>query len=428
MKLKSLLTVACLAVTLPSMAVIPLKFRDACNTAPDGGGHFDFPVKEGTQKTDPETGAITYYGDPLFEEDGSITCVTNAGCSGGVYIRTAKTLTEKVPDEYCVLALDYKSDRTQNNIVVFHHEGFNNYTDICNGNIMEVTDEFKSVYVPVTFDKSGWGKGDNFASNYMWISFNDANAHQPGWHFTVKNIRLLTLKEASEECGAVSGDYLDALTCANGDIVSDLDPDMGANVYCLGLGATNPVLATSSIVKPLPAANTMFVVEYKYVGEAPFAPTFLPVQGGAYTLSHRTKDTSFVPLDATAEPYEAEWSKFEIDLSKLRTEINFGNTFGCNDCLHIQMIGLKDGETIWLRNPRWVNPNGSGIADVIAPAAALNVTGLAGAIAVEAEGAFRVYNLAGAAVAAGQGSATVSVAPGLYIVAAGQAAVKVVVK
>lgn len=68
MKLKSLLSLACLAATLQASAVYPIYFRDSGNIVdnkivPENGGHMEYPIDEN--------------GQPIFDEDGAITVTTN---------------------------------------------------------------------------------------------------------------------------------------------------------------------------------------------------------------------------------------------------------------------------------------------------------------------------------------------------------------
>ena len=81
MKVKSLLTVACLAASLSASAAYPLEFRDAGLDGADmqfdkdgkplwnGGGHFDYPVVEGTRVEVAEGDKKNQLRDtPLFAE------------------------------------------------------------------------------------------------------------------------------------------------------------------------------------------------------------------------------------------------------------------------------------------------------------------------------------------------------------------------
>lgn len=111
MKLKSLLSLACLAATLQASAVYPIYFRDSGNIVdnkivPENGGHMEYPIDEN--------------GQPIFDEDGAITVTTNAYADGGVWLRTKK-LTSPCPMEYTILAFEYKTNRQINNLVVFQH-------------------------------------------------------------------------------------------------------------------------------------------------------------------------------------------------------------------------------------------------------------------------------------------------------------------
>lgn len=403
MKLKSLLpAIAFVAAGLTASAVVPIHFRDAVGGAADGGGHMLFPFVEGTEVMNEAVGVA--YGDPQFAEDGSIELrpwdSMNTGM--GIYFRTEKLgrteVDGPIPAEYTIFAMDYKSNRTAGDMVVFLQE--NDLPQVCNGNMIEITDEFKSTYVPI--NRKAWGF-DGWENNYLWISWNDANIKTPEWRITVKNLRLLTVAEAEAECTSAKGDYIDVFSCANGDIVRDADPEMDNEfVYTRADGAANPVLMTSSIVKPIPSGNTKFTFEYKYAGAEPSALAFHTVQGGTYT-AHATD----VPkLEICEDPYAAEWKTYEVDLSDFINNYNFGQKFACGDLIHIQTKGLQAGEALYIRNPRWVNPKGYGAVEIID--------------GIDENAPVEYFNLQGVRVA--------EPANGLYIKRQGNKATKVLVK
>ena len=163
MKLKSLLSLACLAATLQASAVYPIYFRDSGNIVdnkivPENGGHMEYPIDEN--------------GQPIFDEDGAITVTTNAYADGGVWLRTQK-LTSPCPMEYTILAFEYKTNRQINNLVVFQHEYNNIYIDQAHGPLLLVSDEYQTVYMPIARNAQ-WGSESDYAKNYFWISTNDA--------------------------------------------------------------------------------------------------------------------------------------------------------------------------------------------------------------------------------------------------------------
>lgn len=410
MKLKSLLpAIAFVAAGLTASAVVPIHFRDAVGQAADGGGHMVYPFLEGTEAMNEAVGMP--YGEPQFAEDGSIEVRPFDGMNTGLglYFRTQKLgrtgdVDGPVSEDYVIFAMDYKSNRTASDMVVFLHEPTIVGAQIM-GNIIEITDEYKTVYAPLTTrkfaDGTTWGV-ENWENNYMWISWNDGNVKTPEWRITVKNLRLLTKAEAEAECQSAAGDYNDIFSCANADIVRDVDPDMDNEfIYTRVEGAPNPVLATSNIVKPIPAANTKFTFEYKYVGAEPAALAFHSVQGGGYT-AHVTAVPKLEPCE---DQYASEWKVYEVDLSDLINNYNFGQGFACNDQLHIQTLGLKDGEVLYLRNAKWVNPKGGAVE---------MIEGLDENAPVE------YFNLQGVRVA--------EPANGLYIKRQGNKATKVLVK
>ena len=129
---------------------------------------------------------------------------------------------------------------------------------------------------------------------------------------------------------------------------------------------------------------------------------------------------------------ETPYTSYQVDLAEGFATWEFAKKFASNDRLWIGMKTSPVDTYFYLKNMRLTNGKGgstSGIDEVGADkAGALKATGINGAIAVEAAGAFTVYNLAGVAVAAGEGVQTVEVEAGLYVVVADKAAQKVVVK
>ncbi len=377
MKLRALLPCAFIAASLTASASFPLQFRDGNNMAPDGGGHMDFPVVDGT-KTD------TYYGDPLFNEDGSITLTTNSGATGGAaYFRTVK-LTEECPGDYTVLAFEYKTNRPINNLVIWKHEIANTH-NIINGALMTVSDEYQTLYAPIDRNE-GWGK----PKHYFWINTNDPNKAE-GWELTVKNIRLLTLTEAAAESGAATGDIADAFTLPNADFSRDVDADMDGNDIYVRSG-DNPLLATSQFIKTLPGTATTFAFDYKLTGHD-VTPAIHLVKDG---LPKKTVKPATLTGLGDADPYEAEWKTVKFDLADAIKEVDFASSFGSMDYLWLQFLELdKDGQMMWIKNPRWINTaETSAIEDIT--------------IAPERPADDRIFNIMGVECKA-------PLAPGIYI-------------
>lgn len=409
MKLKSLLpAIAFVAAGITATAVVPIHFRDAVGDAPDGGGHMIYPFVEGTEKFN--EAANMPYGDAQFAEDGSIEVRPFDGMNTGMglYFRTQKLgrteVEGPVAPEYTIFAMDYKSNLASNDMVMFFHEGCPELPQVMNGPMIEVTNEWKTTYFPFVRKENGWGTEETWQNNYNWISFNDANVKTPEWRLTIKNLRLLTVAEAEAECASAAGDYNDSFSPANGDVVADFDDDMGEKVYARAENAANPVLMTSNIIKPIPTANTKFTFEYKFVGEEPCTLAFHAVQGGSYsTTNFLGADTP--KLETCEDPYTAEWKVYEADMSDLMSGYNFGQKFACGDMLHIQLKGLVEDTALYIRNPKWVNPNG-GAVEIIE--------------GIDENAPVEYFNLQGVRVA--------EPANGLYIKRQGNKATKVLVK
>ena len=388
MKVKSLLALAMLAGTLTASAAYPIYFRDTVAGSADGGGNFTFTCKEGS-----EAELKVSNGIPKFAEDGSITLTnweTPAG--GGRYFRTKK-LTEECPKEYTVLAMDYKTTLPLNDLVVFYHE-FTNELNMFNGALFTVAEDYQTAYVVLDRNvQPKWGDAENFQKSYFWISWNDNNAREKDFAFTVKNIRLLTLDEATEECKSSTATSLpDAISFVNTSFSIDMDPDMGTNIYAWAEGTDyNSVLRTGNLTLALPAGVTTFAVDYKMTGTDCTPAVW--IQPAALNVGK-------LPMEALGEdedPYEAEWKTATIDLKDVIAQHNFAQTFGSNHYLWLQFRpdnGFSKENVMWLRNARWINPDAqSGVAELgVAERPADN----------------RVFNLMGVEV---KGELT----PGLYI-------------
>ena len=388
MKVKSLLALAMLAGTLTASAAYPIYFRDTVSASPDGGGNFTFPCEEGS-----EAELTVSNGTPKFAEDGSIT-ITNwaTPAGGGRYFRTKK-LTEECPMEYTVLAMDYKTTLPLNDLVVFYHE-FTNELNMFNGALFTVAEDYQTAYFVLDRTKQPkWGDADNFQKSYFWISWNDNNAREKDFAFTVKNIRLLTLDEATEECKSSTATSVpDAIANVNTSLSIDMDPEMGTNIYAWADPTDyNSVLRTGNLTLALPAGVTTFAVDYKMTGTDCTPAVW--IQPAALNVGK-------LPMEALGEdedPYEAEWKTATIDLKDVIAEHKFGQTFGSNHYLWLQFRpdnGFSKDNVMWLRNARWINPEAqSGVAE-------LGV--------VERPADNRVFNLMGVEVKG-------ELAPGLYI-------------
>lgn len=389
MKFKSLLAVTCLMASVSASAVYPIYFRDTV----DENGHMTFPKNDD--------------GTPAFNEDGSITLTRIEG--DGVYFRTKYiggdpsdptqypatkyAYTGECSNDFTVLAFDYKSSLFVDNLVVFQHEfgannypEFQNFVDIANGAMFTVADDYQTVYMIIRRGITPWGTQDK---NYFWISFNNT---VPGWVLTVKNIRLMTLDEASAECkGSNSKVILDALTLPNSDLTQDFDDNMDCNIYSVSGG--NPILASAQLLKPLPTGVTAYKFDYKVAGE--------PINVKLYM--HKKTDyteMTVIPDNFTLEPcegdpYEEGWKTFSYDFAEKIAEIGFAQNFGDNHFIWVQFPGMTEDQMMWIKNPRWVDPtydeDNSGVANIEA---------------VAADG--RTYNLMGVEIKG-------EFAPGIYV-------------
>lgn len=353
MNVKLLLTTMFLGYAISASAIYRLEFRDTNGSATLSP--FDYPVVEGT-KTD------TYYGDPLFNEDGSIDLVTNELAANGIWFRTVR-LTEECPKEYTVLAFEYKSNRKITEVVVFPQEGNNNYAEFMNGDCYRITEEFQTIYIPLTRENSGWGTwGEDPANNknYFWISSNDANAKTAGWKVSIKNIRLMTMAEATAECGSSTETTVeDMFSLPNTDFSKDFDTEMGedgADVYVAG--GVNPLLQTAKLVRPLPQDCYTFKFDYKLQGTS-YAPNVYMHKQANYS------DMTFVGVGPTLEgvddAYASEWKTFSMDLSEKIKEIGFAQKFGDAHFLWLQFKDMPEENILWIKNVRWENPSPSGI-------------------------------------------------------------------
>lgn len=370
--------------SVSASAVYPIYFRDTV----DGNGHMSFPTNED--------------GTPKFNEDGSITLTREEG--DGVYFRTkyigksgetpdAKYAhTGECSNDYTVLAFDYKSSLPVDNLVVFQHEfgadnypEFANFVDIANGAMFTVADDYQTVYMVIRRGITPWGTQER---NYFWISFNNT---VPGWVLTVKNIRLMTLDEASEECkGSDAKVVVDDLHLPNADLTKDWDENMDANIYVVSGG--NPILQSASLLKPLPAGVTEYRFDYKVAGEP--VPVKLYLHKNALFTEMTTVANSFT-LEPSEDPYEEGWKTFKYDFANEIEELGFAKNFGDNHFIWVQFPGMDAETMLWIQNPRWAAP------DYVE-----DPSGVANIEAVAADG--RTYNLMGVEIKG-------ELAPGIYV-------------
>lgn len=393
MKVKSLLTVACLAATLSASAVYPIQIRDSGDAYNKEtgewsfGGHMSYQFTPGTQNVD---GEKPYYGDPLVNEDGSVTFTRVDG--GGCWIRTKK-LTEPCPMEYCVFAFEYKSTEEIGDVVIFHHEyAGRNDVDITKGKMFTVSDKFQTVYLPFNRALNGWGSEEDYTKNYLWISTNDPNGTKVGWQLSIKNLRMLTLEEAAAECKDIAGDIEESFWLPNADLTGEPDEAMGSYIYVRNENVPNPLLWSSNMVKPLPETACTLTFEYKLFGPS-FAPniwlTATPL-GQKYFTFEGTKAESMEAM------YEEPWKTATIDLKEPILANGWAQKFGSNDFLQIQCLDMTTDHVLWIKNAKWLNSKKaeeSGVAEIgVAERPADN----------------RVFNLMGVEVKG-------ELAPGLYI-------------
>ena len=390
MKVKSLLCAALAFASLSASASYPIYFRDCVLGAADGGGNLYFPCEEGQ-----EAEKAVSNGTPKFAEDGSIT-LTRKEDNGGCYFRTKK-LTEPCPAEYTVLAMDYKTNRPVNDLVIFYHE-FTNEFDQFTGALFTVSEDYQTCYVILNRNtQPKWGDDENYAKSYWWVSWNDANAHAEGFEFTVKNIRLLTIDEATEECKGITGDYKDAFSLPNTSLVKDYDDDLQSDIYSINPdGDGNGLLQTGNLIQPLPTTHTTFTFEYQLLGEDYTANVHM------HKVANYTQmigNVAKVTLEGSDDVDADSWKTATIDLADAIKANDFAQTFGSNHFLWIQFQGMSTESVLWARNPRWINPNAEDVED---PA------GVAEIGVAERAADSRVFNIMGVEVKG-------ELAPGLYI-------------
>lgn len=367
MKVRILLSLVCLAVTLQAMAVVPMKLKRANN--------MEYPYVEGT-RTFNDDGSINYFGDVLFDEEGAVKFTTTEQGGSGIFIQT-HNLTEVLPAEYTVFAFDYKANMIVSDVVIFLHEYNPWVVFIRNGAIFTVSENWQTCYVILDRTVTTWGTETDYAKNYIWISSN-GEAKTPGFELTVKNPRLLTMDETRAEALApTTNPITDVFRMANDSWAWDYDQDMGSTV--IAKSGPNPVWFGGSFFLPLPETHTTYCFDYKYMGGEKF-------QGVGY-LGVNLQPTNPVIADIHPiegdDPYAAEWKTCEVDFKDGIEATGWAKTFPGPDTDYVwfQCQNAPEGTMMWLKNARWVDPNQAGqdkpvIADEKADSRVFNLQGM----------------------------------------------------
>ncbi len=475
--LKKVLTIAMIGTSLVSVAKVNMFFRDGVLANPDFGGHFMSWHTEGTDEVlyksiSAETTVqdlLDYMHNYAEKQDEQLSPtspwadqVTENGwwpgneadpTSGPRYFRTCKpTITgfqakedrpgvpvpvSGGPSSWAaagattdckVLAFDYISNmsHSSNGAIMYQETGGLDMHNLS----YEVADDWKSIYAIVNLPEA-WINDEK--GGYLWITHN-------GWQnigeeivIRVKNLRLLTLAEAEAECAGAKGDVGLTLIPGNACFLTEKD-DEGEDIYITNDGdpnGYNPVLFGSSMVANVPVENTILAFDYKASVDVR-SITYYIDKGSKGAPAVAGVDENGLKGCGEEEVFDPEtpYTAYQFDLAEAFATHEFARTFGSNDRI---WVGMKDSDPetyIYFKNIRLTDGKGGNTSaiDEVAADNAVKATGLVGAIAVEANGAFTVYNLAGVAVAAGEGNATVAVEAGLYVVVADKAAQKVVVK
>lgn len=357
MRLKSLLSLSLLAgAAMQVSAIVPLEFGPSAQ-------NMEFARDEA--------------GNPLLNEDGSLTITTGAGGAGGVFF-TTKTLKEECPGEYTIFAFDYKANAAVDDIVLFHNTKLGNYTMspvIEQGGKISVDGDWQTC--TIALNRDSWGKADTYKSSFFAISSNSDVAKTPGFEIKVKDMRLLTPAERDEMLGkagvpvSVGNVFYGAL--------KDFDPDENATVCVL---ATGQVMFWDASA-PLPAKNTTLRFEYKTT-----APVTLQAQlaqgvplGGAAA--------QVVNLDSS------DWAQAEFEFGGDIAKVNWGKKpQPMSEFLWMTVNKAPADTYLYLKNIRFVDPN-------------YVATDLENTVAERAAD-MRVFNLMGVEVKG-------DLAPGLYI-------------
>lgn len=475
--LKKVLTIAMIGTSLVSFAKVNMFFRDAVLAMPDAGGHFMSWHTEGSDETlykslwsgttveemvkymaedaekvneqldlanGPFAGQCTENGWwPATEQDWTSGPRYFRTCKPNVTGYAAKEDRPNVPvpvsggaanwgeagvtkDAHKILAWEYISDTPHSGPGTIYYQEF---AGLFNQPSIDysVSDNWQTVYCMVDLPQE-WIDG----STYLWMVHNEWQNKQEQVTIRVKGLRLLTLAEAEAEAAGAKGDSGMTLSAANGCVMGDTD-DEGNRVWALVDGdpnGYNPVFFGSGMVANVPVDNTIFAFDYK-ASEAVNSITFYVDKGskGVPAVIAQAADGLEASEDDIFDP-ETAYKSYQFDLAEGLAAHEFARTFGSNDRLWVGMKDSNPDTYLYIKNVRLTNGKGGNTSaiDEVAADAAVKATGLVGAIAVEANGAFTVYNLAGVAVAAGEGVQTVAVEAGLYVVVADKAAQKVVVK
>lgn len=477
--LKKVLTIAMIGTSLVSFARVNMFFRDGVLAMPDMGGHFFSWHTEGSdevlykslhagttieelvnymhndaEKVDeqlalangPFAGQCTENGWwPANEADMTAGPRYFRTCKPNVTGYAAKDDRPGVPvpvsggpatwaDAGCtkahtVLAFDYISNTTHAGNGAIMYQEFGGLLDMHSINY-QVSDNWNTAYAMVNLPDE-WIN----ASSYLWITHNGWQNSGEEIVMRLKNLRLLTPEEAEAEASGASGDTPISVSPGNGGFVADVDEennpiwitaDPDPNGY-------NPIFFSSSLIPNIPADNTILAFDYKSSNDVPSLEIYVDKAsaGTPAVIAAAAPGLTGVGEEAVFLP-ETPYTSYQVDLAEGFATWEFAKKFASNDRLWIGMKTSPVDTYFYLKNMRLTNGKGgstSGIDEVGADkAGALKATGINGAIAVEAAGAFTVYNLAGVAVAAGEGVQTVEVEAGLYVVVADKAAQKVVVK
>ncbi len=476
--LKKVLTIAMIGTSLVSFAKVNMFFRDGVLAMPDAGGHFmswhiegsdetlykslhagttsEEMVKymhEEAEKVDEQLGLANGAFAGQCTENGWWPATEQDWTSGPRYFRTCKpnvtgfAAKEDRPGvpvpvsggaaswaaagvtkaEYKILAWDYITDTPHSGPSTIYYQEF---TGLFTQPSVDYTvaDDWKTVYCVVDLPQE-WID----ASSYLWIVHNSWQNAQDQITIRVKGLRLLTLAEAEAEASGAKGDVGMTLTPGNACFLTEKD-DEGEDIYITNDGdpnGYNPVLFGSSMVANVPVENTILAFDYKASVDVR-SITYYIDKGSKGAPAVAGVDENGLKGCGEEEVFDPEtpYTAYQFDLAEAFATHEFARTFGSNDRI---WVGMKDSDPetyIYFKNIRLTDGKGGNTSaiDEVAADNAVKATGLVGAIAVEANGAFTVYNLAGVAVAAGEGNATVAVEAGLYVVVADKAAQKVVVK
>lgn len=475
--LKKVLTIAMIGTSLVSFARVNMFFRDAVLAMPDCGGHFFSWHTEGSDEvlykslhsgtTIEELVNYMHNDAEKVDEQQSLAngpfagqCTANGWwpateadlTAGPRYFRTCKpNVTGYAAKEdrpgvpvpvsggpsswadlgctkaHTVLAFDYISNMTHTSNGAIMYQEFNGLLDI-HSLSYQVSDKWNTAYAMVNLPDE-WING----STYLWITHNGWQNSGDEIVIRLKNLRLMTPEEAEAEASGASGDTPMSVTNGNSCFTADVDEDGNAIWVTADADPNgyNPVFFGSSMIPNVPVDNTILAFDYKISADVPSLEIYVDKASAGVPTLVSAAAPGLTGIEDVFNP-EAAYTSYQVDLAEAFATHEFARKFASNDRLWIGMKTSQPDSYLYLKNIRLTNGKGgstSGIDEVGADkAGALKATGINGAIAVEAAGAFTVYNLAGVAVAAGEGVQTVEVEAGLYVVVADKAAQKVVVK